>query len=113
MRMWNNYISRVDLLNSEVFVVKVVVGKVVPKNGKRRQGAVAKRRVRRSDGQIVDQFWLDPASKSFADDLTSVFQVNVARTRQANTAIFGSPEGYPEDIEKLKLSGFADATPKK
>jgi hypothetical protein len=101
------------LLHSEVFVVKVVVGKVAPKKGKRRQGAVAKRRVRRSDGQIVDQFWLDSESQTFADDLTSVFQSNVARAREANTAIFGSPDGFRKDIEKLKLSGLADATSKK
>ena len=61
----------------------------------------------------MDQFWVDLNSKTFADDLTSVFVGNVARARQANTAAFGSPDGFRRDFQKLKLSGFVDAVPKK
>ena len=109
-QLWDAYI--LALRAREIVVVKVVVAKLASKKGKRRR-AVAKRRTLRPDGRFVDQFWVDLNSKTFADDLISVFVDNVERARQANTAIFGSPDGIRRNPEKMKRPGSADAHPKK
>jgi hypothetical protein len=94
-------------------VVKVVTRRLTPKNGARRRGAIAKRRLRGPDGKLVEQFWIDANSKTFDDDLTRVFTINVTRARQANTAAFGSPDGFRKPEKRLKSSGLSDGVAKK
>jgi hypothetical protein len=100
-------------------MVRVVTRKLAPKKGTRRRHAVAKRLVRGPDGEFMEQFWVDANSKTFHDDLTRVFQKNVGRAREANTAAFGSPDGFPKAVgkfqkaEKLKLPGPLDGLAKK
>jgi hypothetical protein len=38
---------------------------------------------------------LDPHSPTFTDDLTRLFQRNIARARRENKKLFGSPDGLP------------------
>ena len=102
-------------------MVKLVVAKVAPKNGKRRRRAVSQRRVRDQNGEFMTQFWVDTNSPTFDDDLTSVFKGNVTRARQANTYMFGSPEGFRKTSEKaaekfvqmVKSFGSSDGARKK
>ena len=94
-------------------MVKVVVAKVDRKMRKRRHGAVVERHVRGPDGKLARWFIVDSDSNSLGDDLSYVFKRNVAKARRENTSKFGSPDGFRKDVEKLKLSGFADAIPKK
>jgi hypothetical protein len=94
-------------------VVKIVTRRLAPKNGARRRGALAKRRLRGPDGSTVEQFWIDANSKTFRDDLTRVFTINVTRARRANTAAFGSPDGFRKPKERLKSSGLSDGVQKK
>jgi hypothetical protein len=91
---------------------------LAPKDGARRRGTIAKRRLRSPDGKLVEQFWveqfwIDANSKTFHDDLTRVFTINVTRARRANTAAFGSPDGFRKPKERLKSSDLSDGVPKK
>jgi len=52
-------------------------------------------RMRRPDGVIVRVVPLDPQSPTFEDELTEVFQRNIARARRENKKLFGSPDGLP------------------
>lgn len=55
-----------------------------------------KKVVRTHNGRRAEVYAIDSTSKSFDADLVSIFKSNVAKARQANTAIFGSPDG-PKD----------------
>ena len=50
-------------------------------------------RMRRPDGQIVRVVPIDPQSPTFDDDLTQIFQRNIAKARRENKKLFGSPDG--------------------
>jgi hypothetical protein len=50
-------------------------------------------RMQRPDGVIVRVVPLDPQSPTFEDDLTEIFQRNIARARRENKKLFGSPDG--------------------
>ena len=52
-------------------------------------------RMQRPDGVMVRVVPLDPHSPTFDDDLTLVFQRNIARARRENKKLFGSPDGLP------------------
>jgi hypothetical protein len=60
-----------------------------------RRGTV-KKVVRALNGRRAMAYAIDSTSKNFDADLVSVFKSNVAKARQANAAIFGSPDG-PKD----------------
>jgi hypothetical protein len=60
---------------------------------KRSKSAIHKRHVHGAKGEQVELFDIDSNDDNFEDDLTQVFSLNIARVRQANTAIFGSPDG--------------------
>ena len=51
--------------------------------------------MRRPDGVIVRVVPIDPQSPTFEDELTEVFQRNIARARRENKKLFGSPDGLP------------------
>jgi hypothetical protein len=74
--------------------MKVIM--VDPKKEKaRRKGrtSVHVKKLRRSDGTIARVLSLDANSPTFDDDLTYVFERNVARARRENKKLFGSADG--------------------
>jgi hypothetical protein len=77
-------------------MTKVVVAKVHSPAPKRRKTAVAKKFARGPRGRRPAAYTVDSTSKTFDGDLVRVFESNVAAARQANTEIFGSPDG-PEE----------------
>jgi len=74
-------------------VTKVVTAKL--NGGKPRKHSVVEKRVRRPDGKVVVVREIDANSKTFADDLTYVFQKNVARARRENKRILGTADFVP------------------
>jgi len=73
---------------------KVVVRKIDFKNGKAgARPGVKKTRVRDSAGQPMQIYTLDARSPTFGDDLTYVYQANVATARHENRKLFGSADG--------------------
>ena len=60
---------------------------------RRTKAATAGQRMRRPDGQTVRVLSIDPHSPTFADDLTGIFQRNIAMARRENEKLFGSPDG--------------------
>lgn len=77
-------------------MTKVVVARVRSPAPKRGKSTVAKKLVRRPNGQRAAVYTVDSTSKTFDRDLVRVFESNVAAARQANTRIFGSPDGPKE-----------------
>lgn len=59
----------------------------------KRSGSVRFKRVRNSDGKSVRVLSLDANSATFIDDLTTVFEKNVAKARLENIKLLGSPDG--------------------
>lgn len=62
---------------------------------KNKAGSVRSKRVRNSEGKSVRVLSLDANSATFIDDLTTVFEKNVAKARLENVKLFGSPDGLP------------------
>jgi len=92
---------------------KVIVRKFGVKNG--RSGArpgVKKTRARDSAGQPMQIYTLDARSPTFGDDLTYVYQANVANARNENRKLFGSADG-PKDGKLLISSGARHGRRKK
>ncbi len=80
----------------------------------RRRRSVAIKHVRGPKGQETELFVVDSNDDNFDDDLTYVFQRNVARARQENKRLFGSPDGVPSMHSKGKnLSGLLNGARKK
>jgi hypothetical protein len=76
-------------------MVNVVVAdlkKVKVRRGKK-AGSVREKRMRNADGKYVRVLSLDANSATFIDDLTTVFEKNVAKARRENRQLFGSPDG--------------------
>jgi hypothetical protein len=81
-------------------MTKVVVAKITRKKHTERS-RVATRHVRGSNGKQFALFAVDSNDDNFDDDLTRVFELNVALARQANTAMFGSPDGLRKSSASL------------
>jgi hypothetical protein len=62
---------------------------------RKRRTFVRVKKLRRSDGTIAKVLSLDANSPTFGDDLTYVFERNVARARRENKKLFGSADGPP------------------
>ena len=87
-------------------MAKVVVRKIDVKNGKAgARPGVKKTRARDSAGQPMQIYTLDARSPTFGDDLTYVYQANVANARNENRRLFGSEDG-PKGL-KLVISAGA------
>jgi hypothetical protein len=56
-------------------------------------GSVRAKRVRNADGKSVRVLSLDANSKTFIDDLATVFRKNVAKARRENRQLLGSADG--------------------
>jgi hypothetical protein len=77
-------------------VTKVIVAKIRSQAPKRRKSAVVKKLVRGPKGRRAAIYTVDSTSKTFDGDLVHVFESNVTAARQANTVVFGSPDGPKE-----------------
>jgi hypothetical protein len=75
-------------------VVIADLKKAKNKAGRPRAGSVREKRLRNSDGDIVRVLSLDANSATFSDDLTVVFERNVAKARRENKRLFGSASGF-------------------
>jgi hypothetical protein len=71
-------------------VTKVIIKKLRSSSSNGRKKDAPKEFVRRHDGQTIHI--VDSSSRTFDDDLVRAFSANIAAERQANTAIFGSPD---------------------
>jgi hypothetical protein len=58
-----------------------------------KKGSVREKRMRNADGKFVRVLSLDANSATFIDDLTTVFEKNVAKARRENRQLFGSADG--------------------
>jgi hypothetical protein len=65
-----------------------------PKTSRERKGTVRERRLRDASGRNVKVLSLDANSATFADDLTLLFERNVAKARRENKRLFGSADGF-------------------
>jgi hypothetical protein len=76
-------------------MVDVVVANLKrPKaGGAKGASTVREKRMRTADGKLVKVLSLDANSATFIDDLTTVFEKNVAKARRENRQLFGSPDG--------------------
>ncbi|MFZ1921787.1 MAG: hypothetical protein WBD53_09980 [Xanthobacteraceae bacterium] len=77
-------------------MTKIVVAKLARKRPGGRRSRLATRHIRGPNGKRLPLFAVDSKDNNFDDDLTRAFTLNVERARQANTAMFGSPEGLPK-----------------
>ena len=59
----------------------------------KKAGSVREKRMRNADGKYVRVLSLDANSATFIDDLTTVFEKNVAKARRENKQLFGSADG--------------------
>jgi hypothetical protein len=87
-------------------MAKVVIadlGNTTGARGKRRP--VRKRRMRGPDGTVRQVMILDLTSATFDDDLTYIFQRNVAKARRENRLLLGSADGVKAEKHKLRTSG--------
>ncbi|MFN3349773.1 hypothetical protein [Pseudorhodoplanes sp.] len=65
-----------------------------PKDGRaRKTGSVREKRLVNSRGKTVRVLSLDANSATFIDDLTLVFEKNVAKARRENKRVVGSADG--------------------
>jgi hypothetical protein len=65
-----------------------------PKARRERTSGVRERYLRNAEGRSVRVFSLDANSPTFADDLTLLFERNVAKARRENKKLFGSADGF-------------------
>ncbi|MBV9971477.1 MAG: hypothetical protein JO228_15960 [Xanthobacteraceae bacterium] len=77
---------------------KVVVADIGNKTVPGKTTSVKKKRVHGSDGRVREVMLLDLNSNTFDDDLTYVFEKNVAKARRENKKLLGSADG----IERKK-----------
>lgn len=67
------------------------------KSSRGRKGSVREKLLRDSQGRSVRVLSLDANSATFSDDLTTVFERNVAKARRENKRLFGSASGLPAE----------------
>jgi hypothetical protein len=79
-------------------MVDVVVANLKPAKARsgNKSSSVREKRMRSAEGKLVRVLSLDANSKTFVDDLTTVFKKNVAKARRENKHLFGSASG-PRD----------------
>jgi hypothetical protein len=86
------------LLERSALMPKVVVADVGKTAFLRKTTSVRKKKVHSADGRVREVMLLDLTSATFDDDLTYVFERNVAKARRENKKLFGSADG----IERKK-----------
>ena len=60
-------------------------------------GSISKKRFKASSGNYEEIAVLDANSATFTADLLKVFRENVAKAREENMLLFGSPDRVSED----------------
>ena len=94
-------------------MAKVVVRKIAVKKSKPgTRAGVKKTHARDSAGQPMQVYTIDARSPTFGDDLTYVYQANVATARNENRKLFGSEDG-PKAGKWLISTGARHARRKK
>ena len=75
-------------------MLKVIIADM-QKERSRRKGktSVREKRLHRADGTIARVLSIDANSPTFDDDLTYIFERNVAKARRENKKLFGSADG--------------------
>lgn len=63
-----------------------------PRSGAKKS-SVREKRMRDTEGRLIRVLSLDANSATFIDDLTTVFQKNVAKARRENKQLLGSASG--------------------
>jgi hypothetical protein len=86
-------------------MTKVVIADLANTTGARRKTSVRRRRMRGSDGTVTQVMILDLTSATFDDDLTYIFERNVAKARRENRILLGSADGVKARKRKLRTSG--------
>ncbi len=77
-------------------MVDVVIAELKrSKSSRGRKSSVREKLLRDSRGRAVRVLSLDANSATFSDDLTAVFERNVAKARRENKRLFGSASGLP------------------
>jgi hypothetical protein len=75
-------------------MLKVILADLTKaKSRKKNKTSVREKRVHRADGSVARVLSVDANSPTFGDDLTYVFEKNVARARRENKRLFGSADG--------------------
>jgi hypothetical protein len=74
-------------------MLESIYSKRKPAVSKSAKGSVREKRVRDSDGKSVRVLSVDANSPTFIDDLTLLFQKNVARLRRRNRDLLKAVEG--------------------
>jgi hypothetical protein len=75
--------------------MNIVVADLKRSKARKKAGSVQVKHVRNADGKPVRVLSLDANSATFIDDLTTVFERNVAKARRENKRLFGSANGRP------------------
>jgi hypothetical protein len=71
----------------------------------RKKTSIRKKRIRGSDGKVRRIMILDLTSATFDDDLTYIFERNVAKARRENKKLLGSADGIKANKHRLRLFG--------
>lgn len=77
-------------------MAKVIYASLKTRGGRAsRESSLAKKRVMGADGRFKIVRTLDAHSRTFGDDLQTVFQANVRKARRINKRLLGSTDGAP------------------
>jgi hypothetical protein len=78
-------------------MTRVVVRKLNGKSGARpARSSVVSKHVHRPTGERIRILSVDANSPTFGNDLSIIFERNVAKARRANKKKFGSPDRAPQ-----------------
>jgi hypothetical protein len=74
-------------------MTRVIVQKLGAKNGsKRARSSVVSKSIHKPNGDRIRILSIDANSPTFGNDLSIIFERNVAKARRANKKKFGSPD---------------------
>lgn len=73
-------------------MTRILVRKLNGKPSKRGRNSVVSKSVHKPSGERVRILSIDANSPTFGNDLSAVFERNVAKARRANKKKFGSPD---------------------
>jgi hypothetical protein len=74
-------------------MTRVIVRKLGAKNGsKRARSSVVSKSIHKPNGDRIRILSVDANSPTFGNDLSIIFERNVAKARRANKKKFGSPD---------------------
>jgi hypothetical protein len=78
--------------------VNLVIEKLTKRPARKaRKAVVRQKHLRDLQGRTVRVLSLDANSATFADDLTLLFERNVAKARRENKRLLGSADGVPAE----------------